>query len=60
MEKSIMTGIPALASVMMASGVSYAQVLYKTVADVPMVQLNNGVLMPQFGIGTFNQPSDYR
>ena len=53
-----MTGISALASVVMTGGVSFAQDLYKTVADVPMVQLNNGVLMPQFGIGTFNQPSD--
>ena len=53
-----MTGISALASVVMTGGVSCAQDLYKTVADVPMVQLNNGVLMPQFGIGTFNQPSD--
>lgn len=58
MKKSIMTGISALASVVMTGGVSCAQDLYKTVADVPMVQLNNGVLMPQFGIGTFNQPSD--
>lgn len=24
----------------------------------PMVQLNNGMLMPQFGLGTFMQPSD--
>ena len=23
-----------------------------------MVQLNNGILMPQFGLGTFFQPSD--
>lgn len=58
MKKSVLTGISALASVVMTGGVSYAQDLYKTVADVPMVQLNNGVLMPQFGIGTFNQPSD--
>lgn len=47
-----------MASVVMTGGVSFAQDLYKTVADVPMVQLNNGVLMPQFGIGTFNQSSD--
>ena len=47
-----------MASVVMTGGVSFAQDLYKTVADVPMIQLNNGVLMPQLGIGTFNQPSD--
>ncbi|MDO4163475.1 MAG: aldo/keto reductase [Bacteroides sp.] len=35
-----------------------AQDLYKTAHDVPMVQLNNGILMPQFGLGTFLQPSD--
>ena len=35
-----------------------AQDICKTVANVPMVQLNNGVLMPQFGLGTFMQPSD--
>ena len=35
-----------------------AQDIYKTAANVPMVQLNNGVLMPQFGLGTFMQPSD--
>lgn len=28
------------------------------VADVPMVELNNGVLMPRFGLGTFLQGSD--
>lgn len=30
----------------------------KTVKDVPMVRLNNGVLMPRFGLGTFMQGSD--
>ncbi len=35
-----------------------AQDVYTTVANVPMVQLNNGMLMPQFGLGTFMQPSD--
>lgn len=30
----------------------------KTMADVPMVKLNNGVLMPRFGLGTFLQGSD--
>lgn len=30
----------------------------KTTADVPMVKLNNGVLMPRFGLGTFQQGSD--
>lgn len=30
----------------------------KTTADVPMVKLNNGVLMPRLGLGTFQQGSD--
>lgn len=30
----------------------------KGVADVPLVQLNNGVVMPRFGLGTFLQGSD--
>lgn len=34
-----------------------AQDICKTVANVPMVQLNNGVLMLQFGLGTFMQSS---
>ena len=29
-----------------------------TVAEVPLLTLNNGTQMPQFGIGTFNQGSD--
>lgn len=29
-----------------------------TTADVPVVKLNNGVLMPRFGLGTFMQGSD--
>ena len=37
---------------------AFAQDIYKTAADVPLVQLNNGILMPQFGLGTFLQPSD--
>lgn len=31
---------------------------YVGTADVPFVQLNNALLMPQFGIGTFLQPND--
>lgn len=31
---------------------------YIGTADVPYVQLNNGLLMPQFGLGTFLQPND--
>lgn len=31
---------------------------YIGTADVPYVQLNNGMLMPQFGLGTFLQPND--
>ena len=30
----------------------------KTTADVPVVKLNNGVLMPRLGLGTFQQGSD--
>ena len=30
----------------------------KTTADVPVVKLNNGVLMPRLGLGTFQQESD--
>lgn len=51
-----MTLLMVLASMMVCT--TYAQEIYKTVADVPMVQLNNGILMPQFGLGTFLQPSD--
>lgn len=32
----------------------------KGLEDVPMVKLNNGVLMPRFGLGTFLQGSDER
>lgn len=35
-----------------------SQDVWHTATNVPMVQLNNGVLMPQFGLGTFLQPSD--
>lgn len=31
---------------------------YIGTANVPNVQLNNGILMPQFGLGTFLQPND--
>lgn len=56
MKKTIITGLMVLAS--MISSTSFAQDIYKTAAGVPMVQLNNGILMPQFGLGTFLQPSD--
>lgn len=56
MKKKIITGLMVLAS--MISSTSFAQDIYKTAANVPMVQLNNGILMPQFGLGTFLQPSD--
>lgn len=56
MKKKIITGLMVLAS--MISSTSFAQDIYKTAAGVPMVQLNNGILMPQFGLGTFLQPSD--
>ncbi len=56
MKRKIFIGLAALASTI--GSVSSAQDLYKTAADVPLVQLNNGILMPQFGLGTFLQPSD--
>lgn len=56
MKKKILTGLLVLAS--MICSTSFAQEIYKTAANVPMVQLNNGILMPQFGLGTFLQPSD--
>lgn len=56
MKKKILTGLVVLAS--MIGSTSFAQDIYKAAADVPMVQLNNGILMPQFGLGTFLQPSD--
>lgn len=56
MKKKILTGLVVLAS--MIDSTSFAQDIYKTAANVPMVQLNNGILMPQFGLGTFLQPSD--
>lgn len=56
MKKKILTGLLVLASMMCST--SFAQDIYKTAANVPMVQLNNGILMPQFGLGTFLQPSD--
>ncbi|WP_304954139.1 aldo/keto reductase [uncultured Bacteroides sp.] len=56
MKKKIITGLMVLAS--MIGSTSFAQDTYKTAANVPMIQLNNGVLMPQFGLGTFMQPSD--
>ncbi|MDE5624387.1 MAG: aldo/keto reductase [Alistipes sp.] len=56
MRRKIFIGLATLASLI--GSTSFAQDTYKTVADVPMVQLNNGILMPQFGLGTFLQPSD--
>lgn len=56
MKRKIFIGLAVLAS--MTGSTSFAQSTYKTTADVPMVQLNNGILMPQFGLGTFLQPSD--
>lgn len=56
MKRKIFIGFAVLAS--MTGSTSFAQDTYKTAADVPMVQLNNGIRMPQFGLGTFLQPSD--
>ncbi len=59
MKNRIIDGITVIVmlTAMICSN-SFAQSIYKTVADVPMVQLNNGIIMPQFGLGTFLQPSD--
>lgn len=56
MKRKIFIGLAVLAS--MIGSTSFAQDIYKTAAGVPLVQLNNGILMPQFGLGTFLQPSD--
>lgn len=55
MKKRIITGLVALTSMVSSAA---AQDIYRTAANVPMVQLNNGILMPKFGLGTFFQPSD--
>lgn len=55
MKKRIITGLAALTSMVSSAA---AQDIYRTAANVPMVKLNNGILMPQFGLGTFFQPSD--
>lgn len=55
MKKRIITGLAALTSMVSSAA---AQDIYRTATNVPMVQLNNGILMPQFGLGTFFQPSD--
>ncbi len=56
MKKGIITTVAALTSMMV--GTAYAQDASTTTAGVPMVKLNNGVLMPRFGLGTYLQPSD--
>ena len=56
MKKRIITTIAALAT--MTAVTAFAQDVTTTTAGVPMVKLNNGVLMPRFGLGTYLQPSD--
>lgn len=56
MNRKIFIGLAALASAI--GSTAFAQDIYHTAAGVPMVQLNCGILMPQFGLGTFLQPSD--
>lgn len=56
MKRKIFIGLAVLASAI--GSAAFAQDMYHTAAGVPMVQLNNGILMPQFGLGTFLQPSD--
>lgn len=55
MKKRLIT---CMACLLAMAGSLSAQDLGTTVHDVPMVQLNNGILMPRFGLGTFLQPSD--
>ena len=56
MKKKIITTVAALAT--MTVGTAFAQDKATTVAGVPVVELNNGSLMPRFGLGTYLQPSD--
>lgn len=58
MKRTVLAGIAIMAAMIAGANRSDAQVIHKSVADVPLLQLNNGTLMPQLGIGTFNQPSD--
>lgn len=52
--KNILIVSLALASSMSAA----SQITNKMINDMPYVELNNGELMPRFGIGTFNVPSN--
>ncbi len=45
-----------LAVALLVSRTATAQM--KSVAGVPLLRLNNGVDMPQFGIGTYGIPND--
>ena len=56
MKERIITTVAALAT--MTAVTAFAQDVTTTTAGVPMVKLNNGVLMPRFGLGTYLQPSD--
>lgn len=58
MKKRFLGMFACAASMVCASVCAQDVDVYKTAADVPLVQLNNGILMPQFGLGTFLQPSD--
>ena len=55
MKKIITIALSCLASFFMAV-TTFAQDIYK--GGIPYVKLNNGLLMPRFGIGTFNVPGD--
>ena len=56
MKKRIITTVAALAT--MTVSTTFAQDKVSTVAGVPVVELNNGSQMPQFGLGTYLQSSD--
>ena len=56
MKERIITTVAALAT--MTAVTAFAQDVTTTTAGVPIVKLNNGVLMPRFGLGTYLQPSD--
>lgn len=56
MKKSI--SLLLTGALMMTAGITFAQEHHTTAAGVPLLTLNNGTMMPQFGLGTFMQPSD--
>ena len=58
MKKSLFAATAVIALVFSALPLAAAESAKTTTANVPLLTLNNGLEMPQFGIGTFNQGSD--